>query len=386
MWDYVTGLVHLTGIWKALGNSKADIVRLVENHPELEGVIKRIRGGFLKIQGTWVPYELCRRLAIRTCYTIRHALISVFGPAFPDECLKPGLKGYGTLTLDDTGVDKRRKKRKPVAPLTHAEDLGSMHAPSYATTYASCFSVRDKRPRHAHKATEIALNSSVSSSSALSQNYARSRSQSPDADMEDYMPVDKASPPSLPRIVNLPHNGYYPSKVDLLDMLRASRSLQKLSAGSDAEDWPAKGGHFNIAGGTTTFFWDGSDALDVLGRSAVGETYADGEGDGDGSSGSGAWSTGMVTDQRQQRMHTSPPPMARKYSSATQESSLGDYPITPPQSYPALDPLHYASAIPDYRGPRDSYFNHFLLPMTKVQQQQQQYRGSGLSTQSEWSC
>ena len=51
MWDRETGFVHFTGIWKCLGNSKADIVRVVDSNPEL-GVTK-IRGGFLKIQGTW---------------------------------------------------------------------------------------------------------------------------------------------------------------------------------------------------------------------------------------------------------------------------------------------------------------------------------------------
>lgn len=45
------GYVHFTGIWKALGNSKADIVKMVDSNPELK--VKKIRGGFLKIQGTW---------------------------------------------------------------------------------------------------------------------------------------------------------------------------------------------------------------------------------------------------------------------------------------------------------------------------------------------
>lgn len=45
------GYVHFTGIWKSLGNSKADIVKMVDSNPELK--VKKIRGGFLKIQGTW---------------------------------------------------------------------------------------------------------------------------------------------------------------------------------------------------------------------------------------------------------------------------------------------------------------------------------------------
>lgn len=45
------GYVHFTGIWKALGNSKSDIVKMVDSNPELG--TKKIRGGFLRIQGTW---------------------------------------------------------------------------------------------------------------------------------------------------------------------------------------------------------------------------------------------------------------------------------------------------------------------------------------------
>ncbi|KAG7663936.1 uncharacterized protein J8A68_002563 [[Candida] subhashii] len=107
IWDYETGYVHLTGVWKAslcasaASHSKADIVKLLESTPkEYQQYIKRIRGGFLKIQGTWLPYKLCRILAIRCCYFVRYELIPLFGSQFPDECLKPGDKGFGELRLD----------------------------------------------------------------------------------------------------------------------------------------------------------------------------------------------------------------------------------------------------------------------------------------------
>jgi hypothetical protein len=34
MIDTQTAMVHITGIWKALGKNKADIVRLIESQPE----------------------------------------------------------------------------------------------------------------------------------------------------------------------------------------------------------------------------------------------------------------------------------------------------------------------------------------------------------------
>ncbi|KIO25060.1 hypothetical protein M407DRAFT_76212 [Tulasnella calospora MUT 4182] len=58
MMDVDDGFVLWTGIWKALGNSKADIVKMVEAQPELASQIRRVRGGYLKIQGTWLPYEV----------------------------------------------------------------------------------------------------------------------------------------------------------------------------------------------------------------------------------------------------------------------------------------------------------------------------------------
>ncbi|ODQ79293.1 hypothetical protein BABINDRAFT_151014 [Babjeviella inositovora NRRL Y-12698] len=145
MWDHETGLVHLTGIWKAVrelnefsetellakykqqpslfqngavpvapgtptpANNKADIARLIESAPSMEvaSQIKRIRGGFLKIQGTWLPFELARELALRICYHIRYCLVPIFGDQFPRECLKPEDEGFGKLVFGGTGDAKR---------------------------------------------------------------------------------------------------------------------------------------------------------------------------------------------------------------------------------------------------------------------------------------
>lgn len=103
IWDYETGFVHLTGIWKASLNeqaednqqqlqpqqyvpkshSKADIVKLLETTPkQYQQHIKRIRGGFLKIQGTWLPYYLCKIVARKFCYYIRYELVPIFGEDF----------------------------------------------------------------------------------------------------------------------------------------------------------------------------------------------------------------------------------------------------------------------------------------------------------------
>ena len=36
----------------------ADIVKMIDSQPDLAQVIRRVRGGYLKIQGTWMPYEV----------------------------------------------------------------------------------------------------------------------------------------------------------------------------------------------------------------------------------------------------------------------------------------------------------------------------------------
>jgi hypothetical protein len=98
MMDVDDGYVLWTGIWKALGNSKADIVKMVESQPDLANKIRRVRGGYLKIQGTWMPYEVddnlpfhrwdinyvCQvalRLSRRVAWNIRQDLVPLFGYA-----------------------------------------------------------------------------------------------------------------------------------------------------------------------------------------------------------------------------------------------------------------------------------------------------------------
>lgn len=125
IWDYESGYVHLTGIWKAAihhpdndlpkASSKADIVKLLESTPrQHQSKIKRIRGGFLKIQGTWLHYLLCRFLARRFCYHIRYELVPVFGPTFPNECFLPTDAGYGELKFDDVEEPHTPPREGPV--------------------------------------------------------------------------------------------------------------------------------------------------------------------------------------------------------------------------------------------------------------------------------
>ncbi|KAK7017337.1 transcriptional repressor XBP1 [Favolaschia claudopus] len=126
MMDIDDGYILWTGIWKALGNSKADIVKMVDSQPELAQVIRRVRGGYLKIQGTWMPYETALKLARRVAWNIRDDLIPLFGPEFPNTCLSPDQPGYGQVVAS-TG--RRRARRVPQAPLMPTPPVHTQHAP-----------------------------------------------------------------------------------------------------------------------------------------------------------------------------------------------------------------------------------------------------------------
>ncbi|KAI8974977.1 transcription regulator HTH, apses-type DNA-binding domain-containing protein [Pilobolus umbonatus] len=110
MWDRETGYVHFTGIWKALGNSKSDIVKMVDSNPNLG--TKKIRGGFLRIQGTWIPFEYAHVLCKRTAWSIKQELVPIFGPSFPDEVLSPDHKDYGCLLINPSHLSSQKSTQQ----------------------------------------------------------------------------------------------------------------------------------------------------------------------------------------------------------------------------------------------------------------------------------
>lgn len=263
MWDYHTGLVHLTGIWKALGNNKTDIVRLIETHPELEGVIQRIRGGYLKIQGTWVPFDLCRTLALRTCYSIRHALISVFGPEFPDQCLKPDAKGYGTLTLNDAALDAVSAHRR-------------RRAATMATVNSTAKTMIDAATKPVGRQRSMSLKDRMGYRPSPYGSTSGKRSAGSPV-LAPLQLSNATTPPALPKSVAL-EGFYYPTKTEILDLLQATRSLQQLSTGLPGASaaWTRNdpGGQIIISG--TLYEWDGNDEISIVGSTAGTQLRTDG--------------------------------------------------------------------------------------------------------------
>ncbi|KAI9483490.1 MAG: hypothetical protein EXX96DRAFT_558358 [Benjaminiella poitrasii] len=122
MWDRETGYVHFTSIWKALGNTKTDIIKIIDANPSLK--TKKIRGGFLQIQGTWVPFEDARLLCKRNAWSIKEELVPIFGENFPYETLSPGHKDFGCLLLDPkktNNITVKKNKRSTVKKISKLE-------------------------------------------------------------------------------------------------------------------------------------------------------------------------------------------------------------------------------------------------------------------------
>ncbi|OAV93751.1 hypothetical protein, variant [Puccinia triticina 1-1 BBBD Race 1] len=122
MIDCETGMVHFTGIWKALGHTKADVVKLVESDPTIAPYLRKVRGGYLKIQGTWLPFDTAKTLARRVAWQIRYDLVPLFGPEFPDTCLGPGEPGFGQLLLSAPKPRGRRGAKKNAAASSVAQE------------------------------------------------------------------------------------------------------------------------------------------------------------------------------------------------------------------------------------------------------------------------
>jgi hypothetical protein len=293
IWDYYTGYVHLTGLWKAIGNAKADIVRLVDNSPDLEPVIRRVRGGFLKIQGTWVPFPVARALASRTCYHIRFALIPVFGPSFPDSCLKPHEPGFGQLQLNTTENTRKRRKRPLDTPSsmpknnTSERSPGPDMSPQKRRRSELVLPTSPTFPRHRHSrsigsidtqdvvAARVVPRLTKASHSWSSDSHAieSSSASSSDDEYENHWTVrrrsDGSGPPPMPvKIAFSDETDVLDSPDEFLAVLQATRSLQQLSAGSAGRRWSFDsanfGGGFECGG--KLWKWDGKEQLNIVGR------------------------------------------------------------------------------------------------------------------------
>nr|QOU81785.1 hypothetical protein [Sporisorium reilianum] len=109
MIDVDTSFVRFTSITQALGKNKVNFGRLVRTCPALDPHITKLKGGYLSIQGTWLPYDLAKELSRRIAWEIRDHLVPLFGYDFPSTCLRPDSEGFGQLAI---GMSQKRARKR----------------------------------------------------------------------------------------------------------------------------------------------------------------------------------------------------------------------------------------------------------------------------------
>ncbi|KAK3294036.1 uncharacterized protein B0H64DRAFT_179013 [Chaetomium fimeti] len=121
MWDYCVGLVRMTSFFKCRGYSKTTPAKMLNLNPGLKDITHSITGGSIKAQGYWMPYACARAVCATFCYKIAGALIPLFGPEFPLECIPENAHGHGRMVISPDIVEQARNDAialfRPVAAL-----------------------------------------------------------------------------------------------------------------------------------------------------------------------------------------------------------------------------------------------------------------------------
>ncbi|KAI0132282.1 hypothetical protein BJ170DRAFT_239815 [Xylariales sp. AK1849] len=100
MWDYNVGLVRMTPFFKCCKYSKTTPAKMLNLNPGLKDITHSITGGSIMAQGYWMPYHCARSVCATFCHHIAGALIPIFGPDFPSQCIPPEAPEHGRMTID----------------------------------------------------------------------------------------------------------------------------------------------------------------------------------------------------------------------------------------------------------------------------------------------
>ncbi|KAG4429637.1 hypothetical protein IFR05_014883 [Cadophora sp. M221] len=100
MWDYNIGLVRITPFFKSCLFTKTAPAKMLGMNPGLKEITHSITGGALAAQGYWMPYSCARAVCAKFCAPIAGALIPIFGPNFPSQCVPPESPEFGQMTID----------------------------------------------------------------------------------------------------------------------------------------------------------------------------------------------------------------------------------------------------------------------------------------------
>ncbi|CCF60211.1 hypothetical protein KAFR_0J01440 [Kazachstania africana CBS 2517] len=94
---------------------------LFQNY-NMADLIHRIRGGCIKVQGTWFPMELAKLFCIKFAFPIRYLLVPIFGPQFVKDCedyfLKDKFNDSMSIISDQLSISPGA-----ISPLTKKNEL-----------------------------------------------------------------------------------------------------------------------------------------------------------------------------------------------------------------------------------------------------------------------
>ncbi|KAH6634574.1 hypothetical protein B0J18DRAFT_406205 [Chaetomium sp. MPI-SDFR-AT-0129] len=108
MWDYNVGLVRMTSFFKCRGYSKTTPAKMLNMNAGLKDITYSITGGSIKAQGYWMPYTCARAICATFCHKIAGALIPLFGPRFPFECIPENALGHGHMVISKEIVERAK--------------------------------------------------------------------------------------------------------------------------------------------------------------------------------------------------------------------------------------------------------------------------------------
>ncbi|KAK3307524.1 uncharacterized protein B0T15DRAFT_502015 [Chaetomium strumarium] len=110
MWDYNVGFVRMTPFFRCRGFPKTAPAKMLNSNPGLKEITHGITGGSIKAQGYWMPYSCAKAVCATFCAKIAGALIPLFGPRFPYECIPEGAPGYDRMLISQDIVNRARRE------------------------------------------------------------------------------------------------------------------------------------------------------------------------------------------------------------------------------------------------------------------------------------
>ncbi|KAL7937900.1 hypothetical protein V8C35DRAFT_290238 [Trichoderma chlorosporum] len=110
MWDYNVGLVRMTPFFKCLGYAKTKPSQMLDRNPGLRDISPSITGGAVAAQGYWMPYLCARAVCATFCTRIAGALIPLFGPSFPSQCIPSDSPYYNEMVINQQIIMEATEK------------------------------------------------------------------------------------------------------------------------------------------------------------------------------------------------------------------------------------------------------------------------------------